>query len=97
MIFSHHAIPPISKNKLYSVGKFKVFLLKSCGRLFFYETESDILAGLGKLESLEQHFQQDGTVSRSPRTRAGERNPRTNSSVPGSSVTNHYPIGKTNW
>ena len=47
MIFSHHAIPPISKNKLYSVGKFKVFLLKSCGRLFFYETESDILAGWG--------------------------------------------------
>ena len=57
MIFSHHAIPPISKNKLYSVGKFKVFLTKYCGgQKKRYEAESVIWTDLGHFKGYEFLF-----------------------------------------
>ena len=58
MIFSHHAIPPISKNKLYSVGKFKVFLIKYCGgQKTPYEAESEISVDLGHLKVMNLYLQ----------------------------------------
>ena len=44
MIFSHHAIPPISKNKLYSVGKSKLYITSTIE--IDYRTRAIISRGL---------------------------------------------------